>query len=413
MSSRKSRLSLTKDPHKDKDVKTPNARRSLARTSKGKISPESQRIDENYEVSPSQSSDYSPMVPSTQDNSFHAINGVSWEWNSPQRLRDQQQQKIIAANSYKHNPPLRPKYSDLPDKVPNKKPTGFNKFISKLNLLMEKENIVDDQLNTVVSEPTQQSETNTVTENENVAEDQFNTAISEPIQHSELNEESCLIDEFFIASDEEQGFTLSTKGEDSDDDIFQKHTIETPVKKSAPTGTDLDDSKLDFLLIEASQTIEQRLNNPPCPPPRPMTHSPPQIQQEPVPRPKSIPCRLSIPIEMNDSDMDGFLIQASLMVEEKLSDSSQESSSNSNAQQTVNHPTSGITSYAQLDGPVPPNDDDKRDTATSTAATKGSTSEAMSQEELKALIGKKRQEALRRLQTNRLKRGIKGTNSHG
>ncbi|XP_052889590.1 uncharacterized protein LOC128297915 [Anopheles moucheti] len=411
MSSRKSRLSLTKDPHKDKDVKTPNARRTLARTSKGKISPESQRIDESYEVSPSQSSDYSPMVPSTQDNSFHAINGVSWEWNSPQRLRDQQQLKTAAANNYKHNPSLRSKYSDLPDKVLNKKPTGFNKFISKLNLLMEKENLVVDQLDAGVSEQTQQSTTNLLMERENVAKDQFNTAISEPIQHSDLPDESCFIDEFFVASVVEQN-SPTAKSEDSDDDIFQKHSknIETPVKKSAPIGTDLDDSKLDFLLIEASQTIEQRLTNPPSSPPRAVTPSLPQIQQELVPGPKSIPSRLSIPIEMNDSDMDGFLIQASLMIEEKLSDSSQDSSAlNSNAQQTGNRPTSGITTYAQA--AVPPKD--KRDTVTATSTTKGSTSETMSQEELKALIGKKRQEALRRLQTNRLKRGIKGTNSHG
>ena len=37
----------------------------------------------------------------------------------------------------------------------------------------------------------------------------------------------------------------------------------------------------------------------------------------------------------------------------------------------------------------------------------------MSQEELKALIEKKRQEALRRLQNNRLKRGMKGPSYHG
>uniref|UniRef100_A0A182RFU4 Uncharacterized protein n=1 Tax=Anopheles funestus TaxID=62324 RepID=A0A182RFU4_ANOFN len=399
MSSRKSRLSLSKDLHKDKNVKTPNARRSSTRTPKDKKSPDSQRHDESYEVSPSQSSDYSPMVSLTQDNSFHAINGVSWEWNSPQRLRDQQPLKITAANNY-YKPPLRPKYSDVPDTAPTKKPTGFNKFISKLNLLMEKENVAE-QLNTAVSEPSQQSE---------LPSEELNTAISEPIQYSELPDESCYIDEFFVESDIKQS-VATTKSEDSDDDIFQEHAIETPVKRSAPTGTELDDSKMDFLLIEASQTMEHNMNKPPSPPPRPLTPPAPQPQPESVPRAKEISHHFTIPIEMNDSDMDGFLVQASLMAEEKLSDSSQESSSN--VQQTANRPKADSISYASLPVPVPPNDIDKRDTIRSTFASEGTGEPAMSQEKLKALIEKKRQEALRRLQNNRLKRGIKGTNSHG
>uniref|UniRef100_A0A182MBB6 Uncharacterized protein n=1 Tax=Anopheles culicifacies TaxID=139723 RepID=A0A182MBB6_9DIPT len=378
MSSRKSRLSLSKDLHKDKDARTPNARRTLERTAKTRKSPESQRNEECYEVSPSQSSQYSPLVSLTQDNSFHAINGVSWEWNSPQRMRDQKQVKIGAANNYNiPKPPLRTKYSDIPDKAATKKPTGFNKFISKLNLLMEKENLADP----------------------------LNSPVSEPTEHSELpGETSCFIDEFFVESDAKQS-VATTKNEDSDDDIFQEHVIDTPVKKGTPTGTELDDSKLDILLIEASQTIEQQHFNKPA--------SPPPLPEHGTKAKANAPQLTTIPIEMNDSDMDGFLVQASLMVEEKLSDSSQDSSSN--AQPTVNRPDvpATTTGFVQQSIPVPSNDADKRDTKSSASTSEGSSEITMSQDELKALIEMKRQEALRRLQNNRLKRGMKGTNSHG
>ncbi|XP_050071973.1 uncharacterized protein LOC126559844 [Anopheles maculipalpis] len=389
MSNRKNRLSLSKDLHKDKDAKTPMARRTSARSAKGKASPDVQRHDDSYEVSPSQGSDYSPLISLTQDTSFHAINGVSWEWNSPQRLREQQRLKIAAApgNGHHHHQnklPLRPKYSDIPDTAPVKKATGFNKFISKLNLLMEKENVVEEQLNAPITDP-----------------------VPDP-------EESYFGEEFFVDSDTKQSIA-TTKSEDSDDDIFQEHAIGTPVKKSASntTAAELDDSKLDNLLIEASQTIEEKLNQPTSPPPRPAASSPPQQKIQPfAPRSKVNVPLAALPIEMNDSDMDGFLVQASLMVEEKLSDSSQESSSNSNVRPTTVSRTETVTSshHSQLPGPIA----DKRDTKCSTSSSSEGTRETtMSQEELKALIEKKRQEALRRLQNNRLKRVMKGANTHG
>ncbi|XP_035895064.1 uncharacterized protein LOC118504561 [Anopheles stephensi] len=386
MSSRKNRLSLSKDLHKDKDAKTPISRRTSARTAKGKPSPDFQRNDDSYEVSPSQGSEYSPLISLTQDTSFHAINGVSWEWNSPQRLREQQRVKIAATASNNHHLhhqnklPLRPKYSDVPDTLPMRKPTGFNKFISKLNLLMEKENVVEEKLNEPISDPVPETEP--------------------------LPGESCFMEEFFVDS-EPKGSVRTTKSEDSDDDIFQEHVIESPVKTAVfnTTAAELDDSKLDNLLIEASQTIEGNLHKPAASPPHASMPSPPQPQ--PVPSVKEPASNVSLPIEMNDSDMDGFLLQASLMVEEKLSDSSQESSSNNNAHPaTASHPAS----HAQLPAPVV----DKQDTKSAPSSSSEGTREiTMSQDELKALIEKKRQEALRRLQNNRLKRGMKGTNTHG
>uniref|UniRef100_A0A182SE90 Uncharacterized protein n=1 Tax=Anopheles maculatus TaxID=74869 RepID=A0A182SE90_9DIPT len=356
MSSRKNRLSLSKDLHKDKDAKTPIARRTSARTANWKPSPDSQRHDDSFEVSPSQGGDYSQLISLTQDTSFHAINGVSWEWNSPQRLREKQQVKIAAAaapsNNHHIKRPLRPTYSDVPDTVPIRKPTGFNKFISKLNLLMEKENVAEEEQQQVhPAEPA-----------------------SDPALQTDLPGESCFLDEFFVGSEPKQS-VATTKSGDSDDDIFQEHVIESPDKRGASNNTaaELDDSRLDSLLIEASQTIESKLNQPVSPQPRSSTPSPAQ-QPQPVPRAKETAAHVTLPLEMNDSDMDGFLVQASLMVEEKLSDSSQESSSNSNGQQTV----VARSNHGQFKaGP------DKKDTK---CVTSSSSEGTMSQEELKALI---------------------------
>uniref|UniRef100_A0A182PEB2 Uncharacterized protein n=1 Tax=Anopheles epiroticus TaxID=199890 RepID=A0A182PEB2_9DIPT len=394
MSSRKSRLSLSKQ-HKEKDVKTPNARRTSARTSLTWKSPETQKNGDSCEVSPSQGSDYSPMVPMTQDSSFHAINGVSWEWNSPQRLRDQQQvERPVAAKTYSQKLPLRPKYKDVPDTVP-KKPTGFNKFISKLNLLMEKENVGDTELNAQELEPPQQEQ------------DQEQELEKEHTQlQIDLPGDSCFLDDFSIEGGTKQS-GASAKTQESDDDIFEEHIIETPVKRNTAPN-ELDDSKLDCLLIEASQTIEQMLNEP-ISEPTAFSPSPPPPSAPVAVNKKHV--ETNIPIEMNDSDMDGFLIQASLMVEEKFSDSSQESSSHSNnvqPQRQVKRSGSLRTmTYA------PSNDCPKAESKSSVSSSEGKSEITMSQDELKALIEKKRQEALRRLQNNRLRRGIQGPTYHG
>uniref|UniRef100_A0A182PZG3 Uncharacterized protein n=1 Tax=Anopheles farauti TaxID=69004 RepID=A0A182PZG3_9DIPT len=380
MSSRKGRLSLSKDVHKEKDAKTPNSKRTSARTPVARKSNEPSKNDESCEVSPSQGGEYSPLV-LTQDNSYLAINGVSWEWNSPQRIRDQQRVNVVVSKNYHRKPPMRPTYSHSPVAIP-RKPTGFNKFISKLNLLMEKENMGEDL------KPPQPGPDDT-----------------------DFPEESCLMGEYVIGSDKtnQNAAEATPKTQDSDDDLFQEHVIDTPNEQqnvAAVVGTELDDSKLDNLLIEASQTVEQNFN-------KPVDTSPPQQQSKPtsIVKRSSPPAPHNIPIEMNDSDMDGFLVQASLMVEEKLSDSSQESTSNNNAkhkmkeQSNSNAPakTAAQTDYC------------KRITtnASAPAASEGTSEISMSQEDLKALIEKKRQEALRRLQNNRLKRGIKVPISHG
>uniref|UniRef100_A0A182K9G0 Uncharacterized protein n=1 Tax=Anopheles christyi TaxID=43041 RepID=A0A182K9G0_9DIPT len=383
MSSRKSRLSLSKDFHKDKDVKTPNTRRTSARTSLAWKSPETHRNAESCEVSPSQSSDYSPLVPLTQDSSFHGINGVSWEWNSPQRLRGQQGARPVAVKTYTQKPPLRPKYSDVPETIP-KKPTGFNKFISKLNLLMEKEN-VGEQLNVPEPDPPHDQQE----------------------LQPDLTGDSCFMDEFFVENDTKQS-VAGTNSEESDDDIFQGHIIITPVKTTTvATGSELDDSKLDNLLFEASQTIEQKLTHPARLP------SPPRVSPSIAEETKKVESNITIPIEMNDSDMDGFLIQASLMVEEKLSDSSQESASHGNNAHTLPKVThTGNSVVATTSAPLS-SGSNKSETKSSVTSNEGTSEITMSQEELKALIEKKRQEALRRLQNNRLKRGMKGTTYHG
>uniref|UniRef100_A0A182NMZ1 Uncharacterized protein n=1 Tax=Anopheles dirus TaxID=7168 RepID=A0A182NMZ1_9DIPT len=372
MSSRKSRLSLSKDIHKDKDAKTPNSKRSSARTPVARKSTEPGKNDESCEVSPSQGGDFSPLV-LTQDNSYYAINGVSWEWNSPQRLRDQQRVNQVAAKNYHRKPPARPTYSESPVAIP-RKPTGFNKFISKLNLLMGKENVSE---HLEAPEP-------------------------DPVQ-SDLPGESCFMDEFLIETNERSAGDPPTKNEDSDDDLFQEHVIDTPREQCvAAIATDLDDSKLDNLLIEASQTVEQNLNKPVAPSPP----KPPQPKSTSIAK-KSVPPQRNIPIEMNDSDMDGFLVQASLMVEEKLSDSSQESTSNNNAHNNMKQQLKPAQST------IPQSDNSKRNATNTTVSNEGPGEISMSQEDLKALIEKKRQEALRRLQNNRLKRGMKGSTSHG
>ncbi|XP_040153467.1 uncharacterized protein LOC120894750 [Anopheles arabiensis] len=393
MSSRKSRLSLSKDFHKDKDVKTPNARRTSARTSLAWKSPETHRNGDSCEVSPSQSSDYSPLVSLTQDSSFHAINGVSWEWNSPQRLREQQSERRVTVTT---KPPLRPKYTDTVPHIVPKKPTGFNKFISKLNLLMEKENLGEQQLSAPVPETSH--EHLNADESDSPHEQQQQQQQDEQ-QQLDLPGDSCFMDDFFVNVDSKETAAISNSGE-SDDDIFQEHVIATPVKTS-PSITELDDSKLDNLLIEASQTIEQKLNQPTVVPP-----TLPPLPPVAVETKKAEP-NLTIPIEMNDSDMDGFLIQASLMVEEKLSDSSQESTSHgNNAQKKATQPGG---SFETTNSALPPN----TETKCSATSNEGTSEITMSQEELKALIEKKRQEALRRLQNNRLKRGMKGPSYHG
>lgn len=323
-------------------MKTPNARRTSARTSLAWKSPETHRNGDSCEVSPSQSSDYSPLVSLTQDSSFHAINGVSWEWNSPQRLREQQSERTVTV---KTKPPLRPKYTDTVPHIVPKKPTGFNKFISKLNLLMEKENLGEQQLSAPVPETSHEhlnaAESDSPHEQQQQQQDEQ--------QQLDFPGDSCFMDDFFVNLDSKQTAAISNSGE-SDDDIFQEHVIATPVKTS-PSITELDDSKLDNLLIEASQTIEQKLNQPTVVPP-----TLPPLQPVAVETKKAEP-NLTIPIEMNDSDMDGFLIQASLMVEEKLSDSSQESTSHgNNAQKQATHPGG---SFATTHSALPPNAETK------------------------------------------------------
>ncbi|XP_053670761.1 uncharacterized protein LOC128721076 [Anopheles nili] len=358
MSSRKSRLSLSKDIHKD--AKTSNARRTPQRTSVGRKSTDSHTNEEN---SPSQNSEYSPMIPLTQDSSIHAINGVSWEWNSPQRMQGPNRAKIAAARMRRPKP--EPLYCESPESAPAK-PTGFNKFISKLNLLMEKENM-DENLD-----------------------------VPEPL-HEPLGE-SCFEDEFSIEHNPRKcEETVRSPDNTSNDDIFDEAFQVIPNNESRISiGAELDDSKLDVLLVEASQTIEQELNK--CAP----------VTSVPVPK-NPVPC-FSIPVEMNDSDMDGFLVQASLMVEEKLSDSSQESSTNSNALKKLNE----RDTINLKEKRIFPTVCHEKDTVNSTSLNDGTRQQcSMSQDELKALIEKKRQEALRRLENNRLRRIVKGTNSHG
>uniref|UniRef100_A0A182J7N6 Uncharacterized protein n=1 Tax=Anopheles atroparvus TaxID=41427 RepID=A0A182J7N6_ANOAO len=291
--------------------------------------------------------EYSPVISLTQDNAFHAINGVSWKWNSPQRFHGQIRMKAADARKSNHKPLLKLKHSETPAEAP-KEATGFNKFISKLNLLMGKENVGENIAgpeSAGLSVDTLE-ETDFQTAEHGQCEDQAHSESSE----DDIFQQHCMED-----AGDECGTLVDTAGRRPSEslDAFEHQFIDD----------ELDDSKLDRILIEASQTVEQKLNNPTLPPPTVI--------------PKRSEPDLSVPFEMNDSDMDGFLVQASLMVEEKLSDSSQESTS---------HKQGAVASTSEV---------------------------TISQENLKALLEKKRQEALLRLQNNRLKRAMKGTNSNG
>ncbi|KFB40548.1 AGAP002174-PA-like protein [Anopheles sinensis] len=346
--------------------------------------------DDSCDVSPSQGADYSPMISLTQDNAIHAINGVSWKWNSPQRFHGQIPLKAGDVGKKTQKPLQKPlKHSEPPPVEAPKEATGFNKFISKLNLIMGKENVGE---NVGSAEPASLS----VERSDTTEEQYFHTAEQSPCEgqvHSEDSAEDIFEHHCIDVVEDEYGFIVGVEK--------RRISESSDTFDSQPFDDELDDSKLDRILIEASQTVEQKLNNPSLPPP---TVIPNRRQSN-----------TNVPFEMNDSDMDGFLLQASLMVEEKLSDSSQDSASHKPA---ANVPRNSAVAIPPSHSNHPPVEVERKQAQPSADASKqgavGGTSEiAMSEDELKALLEKKRQEALIRLQNNRLKRAMKGTNSNG
>ncbi|XP_050083263.1 uncharacterized protein LOC126569906 [Anopheles aquasalis] len=377
MSSRKSRLSLATATQKD--AKSPNTRHTPSRRAKtaaamtaGTPATNEQppTADECPEISPSQGGDYSPVVPYTQD-AFHAINGVSWDWNSPQsrmRMRGtdsaQKQTGLQLRKTFKH--------SESPCARIPKKATGYNKFISKLNLLLGKENL---------------AELGEATEPVAFEKDDLVPAEDEPVYLDNtpdlllIHDPSTLDD--VVPSGEKKGTPAEA---DSDDDLFQDACIDSESKShdealcdEAALDSEFDDSRLNSILIAASQTVEQNLETkPPAVEPADGTESATKVKP-----------RFSVAPEMNDSDIDCFLVQASLMAEDKPSNGTQ---------QACKAATVPSESIARKE-PSP--------SASEGDSSHGASGEiTMSQEEIKALIEKKRQEALRRLQSSRLKRAM-------
>ncbi|XP_052863426.1 protein hsr-9-like [Anopheles cruzii] len=391
MTSRKNRLSLSLAS--ESVAKSPNLRLTPSRRARAaRPSSENQPTnDERYEVSPSQGGDFSPVVPFTQE-AFHAINGVSWEWNSPQRLNGQPRLRADTKKSTsKVHTRKTIKHIESPCGIA-KKATGFNKFISKLNLLMGKENM--EELGDV-PEPLESNQ----------------EPVSEASDTSDVPLDAAgsvvLIDANEVPEKRSPEPTA-----DSDDDLFQDAIIDagsedTPNGDSLDAG--LDDSRLNSMLIKASQTAEQNINKPTSPQ---AAASPPSIGQGST---KAKPTRHSIPSEMNDSDMDGFLVQASLMAEEKRS-SPQESSCSNSVLPSNDVATSRRTNVSKLNSATSSNvRSHPAQKSASKSPPEGSSGEtsSMSQDEIKTLIEKKRQEALRRLQNNRLRRAMKGTTTNG
>ncbi|XP_058174598.1 uncharacterized protein LOC131289379 [Anopheles ziemanni] len=381
MSSRKSRLSLSADIRKDAGGKNPSG--TPARMKANTKHSDTRSNDDSCEVSPSQGADYSPMISLTQDNAIHAINGVSWKWNSPQRFHGKISMQAGDVGKKIHKPLHKPlKHSEPPPVEAPKEATGFNKFISKLNLIMGKENVGE---NLGSAEPASLSV-------ETTEEQYFHTAEQSPCDdqvHSEDSAEDIFDHHCIDVVEDEYGLIIG---------VEKRRISESSDTYDSPQFDDeLDDSKLDRILIEASQTVERKLNNPSLPPP---TVIPSRRQSN-----------SNVPFEMNDSDMDGFLLQASLMVEEKLSDSSQDSASHNPA---ANMPRNSAIVIPPSHTNQPPVEVDRKQAQSTAEDAAGGTSEiAMSEDELKALLEKKRQEALLRLQNNRLKRAMKGTNSNG
>ncbi|XP_049529963.1 uncharacterized protein LOC125948186 [Anopheles darlingi] len=390
MSSRKSRLSLaTATP---KDAKSPNTRHTPSRRAKTAAAAmtagtpvvatneQPPTADECPEVSPSQGADYSPIVPLTQD-AFHAINGVSWEWNSPQRLHGQS--RVRGSDSTQKHAGLQSrktfKHSESPcGRIP-KKATGYNKFISKLNLLLGKENLGD--LGEATEPIAFEKEEQTPLEDEAIYLNDTPdlTLIHDPFAPDDV-----------VPSGERK---VAPDADDSDDDLFQDACIDTESKSHSEAHSDeaaldseFDDSRLNSMLIAASQTIEQNLETVPPSTSAVLSVAEPAGATEGVTKVKP---RFSVAPEMNDSDIDCFLVQASLMAEDKPSNRTQESC------KAENVPTERI---ATKEPSLSASEGDN---------VHGTGSElTMSQEDIKALIEKKRQEALRRLQNSRMKRAM-------
>ncbi|XP_035773816.1 uncharacterized protein LOC118456828 [Anopheles albimanus] len=383
MSSRKSRLSLATTTQKD--AKSPNTRRTPSRRAKAATAliastatagnEQPPTADECPEVSPSQGADYSPVVPFTQD-AFHAINGVSWEWNSPQsRMRGsdstQKHAGLQSRKTFNH--------SESPCSRIPKKATGYNKFISKLNLLLGKENLGD------LGEATGP----VAFEKEDLV-----PAEDETVYLNDTPDLSLLHDPFALDDVVPSGERKAAPAEaDSDDDLFQDACIDSESKSHGEAHTDeaaldseFDDSRLNSMLIAASQTIEQNLVTEPPSTSAVLSATEPT---DAIDSATKIKPRFSVAPEMNDSDIDCFLVQASLMAEDKPSDRTQEACKAKSV---------SVESIARKE-PSP--------SASEGDHSHGSSGElTMSQEEIKALIEKKRQEALRRLQNSRLKRAM-------
>ncbi|XP_058060432.1 uncharacterized protein LOC131211096 [Anopheles bellator] len=399
MTSRKNRLSLASENRKDGVAKSPNLRLTPSRKARAArpSSDNQSNNEERYEVSPSQGGDFSPVVPFTQD-AFHAINGVSWEWNSPQRLNGQP--RLLRADTKKSISKVHTRkaiiHIESPCAIP-KKATGFNKFISKLNLLMGKENMEElGDLPEPLDANQEPAECGQVSE----ASDTSDVLLDAP-------ESVVLIDANEIIEKQSPERTA-----DSDDDLFQDAVIDAG-SEDAQNGDSLDagldDSRLNSMLIKASQTAEQNITKTTSP--QAAASSPPIGECST----KAKPTRHSIPSEMNDSDMDGFLVQASLMAEVKRN-SSQESSCSNSVLPGNDVATSSRTIASRLNTATTTNARSQpAQKSASKSPPEGSCGEtsSMSQEEIKAIIEQKRQEALRRLQNNRLRRAMKGTTTNG